>query len=44
MTGQFRILCDGEHYEGAVEEEEEVLDAVASEPVHETPPKIEPPL
>jgi hypothetical protein len=48
VTGQFRILCDGEHDEGAVEEEEEVLDAVASEeigePVHVTPPKIEPPL
>jgi hypothetical protein len=46
-TGQFRILCDGDHDEGAVEEEE-VLDAVASEPVgeplHLTPPKIEPPL
>jgi hypothetical protein len=44
VTGQFRVLCDGEHDEGAVEEEEEVLDAVASEPVHVTPPKIEPPL
>jgi hypothetical protein len=48
VTGQFRILCDGEHDEEAVEEEEEVLDAVASqeigEPVHLTPPKIEPPL
>jgi hypothetical protein len=44
VTGQFRILCDGEHDEGAVEEEEEVLDAVASEPVFVNPPKIEPPL
>jgi hypothetical protein len=48
VTGQFRILCDGEHDEGAVEEEEEVVDAVASEPlgepVHLTPPRIEPPL
>jgi hypothetical protein len=48
VTGQFRILCDGEHDEGAAEEEEEVLDAIASEgvgePLHVTPPKIEPPL
>jgi hypothetical protein len=44
VTGQFRILCDGEHDEGAVEEEEEVVDAVASEPLSVTPPKIEPPL
>ena len=48
VTGQFRILCDGEHDEGAAEEEEEVVDAVASqelgEPLHVTPPKIEPPL
>jgi hypothetical protein len=48
VTGQFRVLCDGEHDEGAVEEEEELVDAVASEelgePLHVTPPKIEPPL
>ena len=48
VTGNFRVLCDGEHDEGAVEEEEEVLDAVASEqvgaPLHAAPPKIEPPL
>jgi hypothetical protein len=31
MTGQFRILCDGLHGEGAEESEEEVLDAVAEE-------------
>ena len=43
-TGQFRILCDADHDEGAVEEEEEVVDAVASEPVHVSPPKVEPPL
>ena len=47
MTGQFRILCDGEHDEGALEEEE-VVEAVASEPVsiprEMTPPRIEPPL
>ena len=52
VTGQFRILCDGRHDEGEVEEEEELVDAVASqeiaEPVHApgpgTPPPIEPPL
>jgi hypothetical protein len=44
VTGQFRVLCDGEHDEGLVEEEQEVLDAVASEPVHVSAPKIEPPL
>ncbi len=48
VTGQFRVLCDGEHDEGAVEEEEEVLDAIASEEVGEplpvSPPRIEPPL
>ena len=52
MTGQFRILCDGQH-DGAVEEEEEVVDAVAeqelAEPVHApgpgtAPPPLEPPL
>ena len=43
-TGQFRILCDAEHDQGAVEKEEEVVNAVGSEPVHVTPPRIEPPL
>jgi hypothetical protein len=53
MTGQFRILCDGEHGDGVVEEEEELVDAVAeeelAEPVHAPgpaapPPPIQPPL
>jgi hypothetical protein len=54
VTGQFRILCDGQHDQGAVEEEEEVVDAVAeqelAEPVHapgsgsESPPPLRPPL
>ncbi len=35
MTGQFRILCDGQHGEDAVEEEEEIVDAVASEEIAE---------
>jgi hypothetical protein len=52
MTGQFRILCDGDHGEGAVEEEEEVVDAIASEEIAEPAhapgpgpaPQIKPPL
>jgi hypothetical protein len=49
MTGQFRILCDGQHGAGATEEEEEVVDAVAQEevvaPVAPTEtPRITPPL
>jgi hypothetical protein len=42
MTGQFRILCDGQHGQGEVEEEEEVVDAVASEEV--AAPRVTPPL
>ena len=48
VTGQFRVLCDGEHDEEESEQEEDVVDAIASEevgePVHITPPRIEPPL
>jgi hypothetical protein len=53
QTGQFRILCDGQHDSGEVEEEEEVVDAVASEEVAEpvyapgpgpVPPPLKPPL
>jgi len=33
VTGNFRILCDGQHDSGAVEEEEEVVEAVSSEEV-----------
>jgi hypothetical protein len=48
VTGNFRVLCDGDHDEGAVEEEEELADAIASEeiaePVFVTPPRVEPPL
>ncbi len=32
-TGNFRILCDGQHDQGAAEEEEEVVEAVSSEEV-----------
>jgi hypothetical protein len=44
QTGQFRILCDGEHDEGAVEQEEEVVEAVSTQPVEVTPPPLKPPL
>jgi hypothetical protein len=52
QTSQFRILCDGQHDGSEVEEEEEVVDAVASEelaePVYapggEPAPRIRPPL
>ena len=44
VTGQFRILCDGEHDEGAVEQEEEVVEAVSTQPVEVTPPPLKPPL
>jgi hypothetical protein len=47
VTGQFRVLCDGDHDQELEEAEEEIVEAVASEPVHmapSVPPKIEPPL
>ena len=52
VTGAFRVLCDGVHDQGAVEEEEEIVDAIASEeigepvhaPAHGTPPPLQPPL
>ncbi len=49
VTGNFRVLCDGEHDEGALEEEE-VVDAVASEEIREPvyapggSPRVLPPL
>ncbi len=52
VTGAFRVLCDGDHDEEIEEEQEEVLDAVASEelaePVHAPgapgeAPQIKPP-
>jgi hypothetical protein len=35
VTGAFRVLCDGDHDQGMVEEEEEVVDAIASEEIAE---------
>jgi hypothetical protein len=40
VTGNFRILCDGQHDSDEVVEEEEVVDAVATEVV----PRVTPPV
>jgi hypothetical protein len=37
-TGQFRILCDGDHGAGVEEAQEEVIDAVADQEVVEVKP------
>ena len=52
VTGNFRILCDGEHGQGAEEAEEVVVEAVAEErdvepayaPTPGSPPPLKPPL
>jgi hypothetical protein len=49
VTGQFRVLCDGQHDEAEVEEEEEeVVEAVSSQtievPATGSPPPLKPPL
>ncbi|HZU39455.1 MAG TPA: hypothetical protein VE992_00305 [Solirubrobacteraceae bacterium] len=49
MTGQFRILCDGQHGHDAVEEEEEAIEAVSTHeiavPAHGEPaPPLKPPV
>ncbi len=48
VTGNFRILCDGQHDQGAVQEEEEVVEAVSSEEIVTPagapgPPQVRPP-
>ena len=54
VTGQFRVLCDGDHDAGLEEEEEEIVEAVASEEIlqpisapgpdgPERPPQVKPP-
>ena len=35
VTGNFRVLCDGEHDAAGEQQEEEVVDAVASEEIGE---------
>jgi hypothetical protein len=51
VTGNFRVLCDGQHDGEGEMEEQEVVDAVASEEVGEPvyvesgqPPPVRPPL
>src|ERR1700736_3497048 len=48
QTGNFRVLCDGEHDGSEVSEEEEVVEAVAEEreieAVEVYPRRVEPPL
>jgi hypothetical protein len=50
VTGQFRILCDGEHDSESEVEEAEVVEAVASEEVEAPvmpgapPPRVTPPV
>ncbi len=45
VTGAFRVLCDGDHDRGLVEQEEEAIDAVAErirELEHEEEEELEP--
>src|SRR5947209_6541622 len=50
VTGQFRVLCDGEHGQGETEEVEETVEAVSSQeiaaPVHAPrgPAPVRPPV
>jgi hypothetical protein len=41
-TGNFRVLCDGEHDEGKTESEQEVVEAVATQAVPVAAPGISP--
>ena len=41
-TGNFRVLCDGEHDEGKVESEQEVVEAVATQAVPAISPGVLP--
>jgi hypothetical protein len=41
-SGNFRVLCDGEHDEGERESEEEVVEAVATQSVPAIAPKRSP--
>ena len=53
VSGNFRVLCDGQHDEGATEEEEEAVEAISSQevltPAHapaaapDVPPELKPP-
>jgi hypothetical protein len=35
VTGNFRVLCDGQHGEGVEEEEEEIVEAISEQEVAE---------
>lgn len=37
VSGNFRVLCDGQHDDGEVESQEEVVEAVSSQEVPVTP-------
>jgi hypothetical protein len=41
-TGNFRVLCDGEHDEGKVESEVQVVEAVATQAVPVVSPGVSP--
>ena len=42
VTGNFRVLCDGEHDEGEVESAEEVVEAIATQAVPAIAPGVRP--
>ena len=42
VTGNFRVLCDGEHDEQLEEAEQEVVEAVSSEPLETVAPSAAP--
>jgi hypothetical protein len=43
VTGNFRVLCDGEHDEGRTEAEREVVEAIATRSVPAASPGVAPP-
>ena len=42
VTGNFRVLCDGEHDEGQIEVEQETVEAVATQSVPASSPAASP--
>jgi hypothetical protein len=42
VTGNFRVLCDGEHDEQLEEAEQEVVEAISSEPLETVAPSAAP--
>jgi hypothetical protein len=43
VTGNFRVLCDGEHDEGALEREQDAVEAVARQELLVIVPREQPP-